>query len=139
MVMLAELKLHLHDEYKQNDEVKQCLKHHIAGPPHHLQPRAESTSTTPASSILTAPLVSTLQQPGSEGMEADDDKITSSAGPADGSLNDIMQNLLNLINADSKPEQNHTQSSILLSLKDLLTLKLNTGRIHQTQQVLVVC
>ena len=90
MVMLAELKLHLCDEYKQNDEVKQHLKCHIAGPPCHLQPRAESTSTTPALSILTAPLVSTLQQPGSEGMEADDHKITSSAGPADSSLNDIM-------------------------------------------------
>ena len=30
-----------------------------------------------------------------------------------------MQNLLNLINTDSEPKQNHTQSSILLSLKDL--------------------
>ena len=34
-----------------------------------------------------------------------------------------MQNLLNLINADSEPEQNHTQSSILLSLKDLFNFE----------------
>jgi hypothetical protein len=58
MVQLAELKLHIHDEYAKNDNAKQRLKRHIAGVP-------RSTETTQpaaqASSSATAPLAQTAR------------------------------------------------------------------------------
>ena len=85
------------------------------------QPRTESplAACTPAApSPSPASLLSQQQsQPGPE--NRGDDELASSAGPAEGSLNDIVERLLKLVDEEnterSEPHLNHEASSIRLS------------------------
>ncbi|KAF8488358.1 hypothetical protein F5888DRAFT_1623130, partial [Russula emetica] len=89
MVMLAELKLHIRDEYKQNDLAKARLKRHIAG---------------------SGPDSATLQA---------GDALASSAGPAESSLDNIVQSLLNLINAENDKESRPSPTASRIKLAEL--------------------
>ncbi|KAF8478228.1 hypothetical protein F5888DRAFT_1814084 [Russula emetica] len=95
MVMLAELKLHIRDEYKQNDLAKARLKRHIAGAPRP-QPKTETQAPAVvphAGPVLPTPSCSQQQLglgsgPDSATLQADD-ALASSAGPAESSLDNI--------------------------------------------------
>jgi hypothetical protein len=114
--MLAELKLHIRDEYKQNDTAKARLKRHIAGTPRtsvtsQSQPGTESlvsTAATPHADADPSTSLPLQQQSGSgsgpETPQADDTAFVSSAGPAEGSLDDIVQRLLSFVNAEDNVE-----------------------------------
>ncbi|KAF8496685.1 ribonuclease H-like domain-containing protein [Russula emetica] len=110
MVMLAELKLHIRDEYKQNDMAKARLKRHIAVP--HAGP------VLPTSSSCSQQQLGLGSGPDSATPQADDDTLASSAGPAESSLDNIVQSLLNLTNAENSSMESHpspTASRIKLS------------------------
>ena len=110
MVMLAELKLHIRDEYKQNDTAKARLKRHIAGIPRtsQSQPMTESLSTATRHADPDPSTSLPLQQQsgsgsGPETPQAGDD-LVSTAGPAEGSLDDIVQRLLSFVNTEDNME-----------------------------------
>jgi hypothetical protein len=133
--MLAELKLHIRDEYKQNDAAKARLKRHIAGTvllvllqaTQAFQPRTKRLVSMAARRASAGPpVLSTLSQPQPQfEMPQDaDDTLVSPAGPAAGSLDDIAQSLLNLVNAEDDTTESHpsptgTASPIPIKLSDL--------------------
>jgi len=85
MVQLAELKLHIRDEYTKNAQAKQHLKRHIAGAP-------RSESAPPAATTSTA-------SPSHSTQAVDEDRhedSASSAGPAEGSLQAIADGLISM-------------------------------------------
>jgi hypothetical protein len=116
MVMLAELKLHIRDEYKKSGAAKTRLRRHIAGAPRPLagqdrqsQPRTESPLAVcaPAAPPSTSSPSQQQSQPGPETPQADDtSSLASSAGPAnaEGSLDDIVESLLKLVDEEENIE-----------------------------------
>lgn len=129
MVMLAELKLHIRDEYKQNDTAKTRLRRHIAGPPRTSQSQPSTDAAegpAPATAHYAGPVPSTSlpsqQQSASclgPEMPQADDALVSSAGPAEGSLDDIVQRLLNLINTDKNTESHTSPTASPIKLSEL--------------------
>jgi len=126
MVMLAELKLHIRDEYKQNDTTKARLKRHIAGPPRTSQSQPRIEGPVPATAPHAGPVAYTSlpseQQSGSgSGPETPqaDAAFVSSAGPAEGSLDDIVQSLLNLIDAEDNIESHPSPTALPIKLSEL--------------------
>ncbi|KAF8498475.1 ribonuclease H-like domain-containing protein [Russula emetica] len=125
MVMLAELKLHIRDEYKQNDLAKARLKRHIAGAPRP-QPKTETQAPAVvphAGPVLPTPSCSQQQLglgsgPDSATLQADD-ALASSAGPAESSLDNIVQSLLNLINAENDKESRPSPTASRIKLAEL--------------------
>jgi hypothetical protein len=97
MVQLAELKLHIRDEYTKNAHAKQRLKRHIAGAPHSTASAAHATgSASPAAPTSAVQLPHSTQTVG----EAEREDPASSAGPAEGSLQAIADRLISMANDD---------------------------------------
>jgi hypothetical protein len=128
MVMLAELKLHIRDEYKQNDMAKARLKRHIAGAPRPSQSQPRTESPAPAAVPYAGPVLPTSscsQQQLGLGSGPDsatlqvDDTLASSAGPAESSLDNIVQSLLNLINAENNMESRPSPTASRIKLSEL--------------------
>ncbi|KAF8478229.1 ribonuclease H-like domain-containing protein [Russula emetica] len=111
MVMLAELKLHIRDEYKQNDLAKARLKRHIAGAP---RPQPKTETQAPAVVPHAGPARDLTQRT----LQADD-ALASSAGPAESSLDNIVQSLLNLINAENDKESRPSPTASRIKLAEL--------------------
>ena len=112
LVQLAELKLHIRDEYSKNTQAKQRLRQHIAGAP---RPTAIDA---PASNPPAAAFTQTVDE-GSDEREG----LASSAGPAEGSLQDIVDRLISMANDDLGEDDRHgpfpsTLSFTLTSLFD---------------------
>lgn len=78
MVQLAELKLHIRDEYIKNTQAKQRLKRHIAG-----APRSTASESAPPAATTSTTSLSHSTQAVDEDTHEDS---ASSAGPAEGSL-----------------------------------------------------
>jgi hypothetical protein len=109
MMQLAELKLHIRDEYSKNTHAKQRLKRRIAG-----APRSESTAwALPEAATSTIPL--SHSTPTVDEDEREDS--ASSAGPAEGSLQAITDRLISMSNDDEDNE--HVPSTLLLTLANL--------------------
>lgn len=129
MVMLAELKLHIRDEYKQSGAAKTRLRRHIAGAPRPLagqdrqsQPRTESPLAVcaPAAPPSTSSPSQQQPQPGPETPQADDtSSLASSAGPAEGSLDDIVESLLKLVNEEENIESHLSCTASQIKLSEL--------------------
>lgn len=103
MVQLAELKLHVRDEYFQNAPAKQRLKRHIAGAPRSTAPAVSvsSAATIPTTPLLPLPPLPPLPHSTQTPLTRDGDEhedSASSAGPADGSLQAIADRLISMAN-----------------------------------------
>jgi hypothetical protein len=97
MVQLAELKLHVRDEFTKNAHTKQRLKRHIAGAPRSTASAAHATgSASPAAPTSAVQLPHSTQTVG----EAEREDPASSAGPAEGSLQAIADRLISMANDD---------------------------------------
>lgn len=106
MLQLAELKLHIHDEYAKNTNAKQRLKRHIAGAPRSTE---TTQSAIQASSSATAPLAQTSHS--TEIVEDEtNDNTASSAGPAEGSLRTIADQLIAMANEDDNDDDQNAAS-----------------------------
>lgn len=126
MVSLAELKLHIRDEYKRNAAAQQRLRKHMAGVP----PTANSTATaaTPSLDVLAAADTSLSTQPVANVQVEDtdrDDSVPSSAGPAEGSLQSIADNLMAMVDDDEDIEPIKFPSSLSIKLSDLFDFKVD--------------
>jgi hypothetical protein len=111
MMQLAELKLHIRDEYSKNTHAKQRLKRHIAG-----APRSESTaSALHEAATSTIPL--SYSTPTVDEDEREDS--ASSAGPAEGSLQAITDRLISMSNDDEDNEHESFPSTLSLTLANL--------------------
>jgi len=113
-VQLAELKLHIRDEYAKNTNAKQRLKRHIAG-----APRAAETTQPDiqVSSSATAPLAQTSRS--TEITEGEANDAASSAGPAEGSLRTIADQLIAMANEDDDDEDQTAASPQTFTLARL--------------------
>ena len=113
MVQLAELKLHIRDEYAKNTPAKQRLKQHIAGAPCSTAANA-TASAPPAATTSTIPLPHSTQTVD----EDEHEDAASSAGPAEGSLQAIADKLISLANGEDD-EHESLPSTLSFTLADL--------------------
>jgi hypothetical protein len=117
MVQLAELKLHIRDEYTKNTHAKQRLKRHIAGAPRSTAVHS-TASASPAAPTPTLPLSHSTQTAG----EGEREDSASSAGPvAEGSLQAIADRLISMANedCDENGEDEPFPSTLSFTLADL--------------------
>jgi hypothetical protein len=109
MVQLAELKLHIRDEYAKNTHAKQRLKRHIAGAPS--LPSSSTASALPAATTSAVPLPHSTQTVD----EDEHEDSASSAGPAEGSLRAIADRLISMANDDEAWDDEHESFPTTLS------------------------
>ena len=114
MVQLAELKLHIRDEYAKNMNAKQRLKRHIVGASRSTEIAQPDVQV---SSSATAPLARTAQS--TETADEAHDDAASSAGPAEGSLHTIADRLIAMANEEDNDENQTDTSSQKFTLANL--------------------